>query len=199
VGDAAHAQKPGQSNAGGGHGPARPEGIAVRQPPRRTFAGNRPTNTILAPKLTSRVLGQLIALAEHKVFTQGTIWHINSFDRCAVEAGEALATRIAGELDGWSPRNPAGPRQLDQRPDPLLPPSPNAGVATRSCGSGRSSARGRLGFLGPVHSLVGLGDQIGGLRGRAIGDSHADAEADGHLTIVDDHGLAERSAQTTYN
>jgi glucose-6-phosphate isomerase len=100
VGDAAHAQKPGQSNAGGGHGPARPEGIAVRQPPRRTFAGNRPTNTILAPKLTSRVLGQLIALAEHKVFTQGIIWHINSFGRCAVEAGKALATRIAGELDG---------------------------------------------------------------------------------------------------
>jgi hypothetical protein len=150
-----------------------------------------PPNTTLAPKLTSRVLGQFIALAEHNVFTQSTIWRSNSFDQCAVEPGKASATRIAGELES--------PIQLDQRPDPLLPPSPNAGVTTRSSGSGCSSARGRLGSLGPVHSLVGVGDQICGLRGRAIGESHGDAEADGHFTIVDDHGLAERHAQTTHN
>jgi glucose-6-phosphate isomerase len=75
------------------------EGIQDRLVPHRTFPGNRPTNTILAPKLTPGVLGQLIALYEHKVFTQGTIWHINSFDQWGVELGKALATRIVAELE----------------------------------------------------------------------------------------------------
>ena len=66
--------------------------------PHRTFPGNRPTNAILAPELTPSVLGQLIALYEHKVFTQGAIWDINSFDQWGVELGKALATRIAPEL-----------------------------------------------------------------------------------------------------
>ncbi|MGD9572079.1 MAG: glucose-6-phosphate isomerase [Thermoleophilia bacterium] len=74
------------------------EGIAPELIPHRTFAGNRPTNVILAPSLTPGVLGQLIALYEHKVFTQGTIWGINSFDQWGVELGKALATRIAPEL-----------------------------------------------------------------------------------------------------
>jgi glucose-6-phosphate isomerase len=52
----------------------------------------------MAPKLTPNVLGQLIALYEHKVFVQGTIWGINSFDQWGVELGKVLATRIAGEL-----------------------------------------------------------------------------------------------------
>ena len=73
--------------------------------PHRTFPGNRPTNTILAPKLTPGVLGQLIALYEHKVFTQGTIWHINSFDQWGVELGKALATSIVAELE--APAEPA--------------------------------------------------------------------------------------------
>ena len=66
--------------------------------PHRTFLGNRPTNTILAPRLTPSVLGQLIASYEHKVFTQGAIWGINSFDQWGVELGKVLATRIASEL-----------------------------------------------------------------------------------------------------
>jgi glucose-6-phosphate isomerase len=66
--------------------------------PHRTFPGNHPTNTILAPKLTPHVLGQLIATYEHKVFTQGTIWDINSFDQWGVELGKALAQRIIPEL-----------------------------------------------------------------------------------------------------
>jgi glucose-6-phosphate isomerase len=68
----------------------------------RTFPGNRPTSVILAPKLTPSVLGQLIALYEHKVLTQGTIWGINSFDQWGVELGKVLATRIAGELTAGS-------------------------------------------------------------------------------------------------
>ncbi len=68
--------------------------------PHRTFAGNRPTNTILAPQLTPSVLGQLVAVYEHKVFTQGTIWGINSFDQWGVELGKALANRILPELSG---------------------------------------------------------------------------------------------------
>jgi glucose-6-phosphate isomerase len=74
------------------------EGVAPPLVPHRTFPGNRPTNVILAPRLTPSVLGQLIALYEHKVFTQGTIWGINSFDQWGVELGKALAKRIAPEL-----------------------------------------------------------------------------------------------------
>ena len=67
--------------------------------PHRTFPGNRPTSMILAPRLTPAVLGQLIALYEHKVFVQGTIWGINSFDQWGVELGKALATTIISELE----------------------------------------------------------------------------------------------------
>jgi glucose-6-phosphate isomerase len=74
------------------------EGVAPPLVPHRTFPGNRPTNVILAPRLTPSVLGQLIALYEHKVFTQGTVWGINSFDQWGVELGKALASRIAPEL-----------------------------------------------------------------------------------------------------
>ncbi len=74
------------------------EGAAPELVPHRTFPGNQPTNTILTPRLTPSVLGQLIAAYEHKVFTQGVIWGINSFDQWGVELGKALAGRIAGEL-----------------------------------------------------------------------------------------------------
>jgi glucose-6-phosphate isomerase len=82
----------------------RAEGVPEPLVPHRTFAGNHPTNTILAPKLTPDVLGQLIATYEHKVFTQGTIWNINSFDQWGVELGKALAQRIIPELQ--SPGEP---------------------------------------------------------------------------------------------
>ena len=64
----------------------------------RALPGNRPSNTILAPRLTPRTLGSLVALYEHSVFTQGAIWGIDSFDQWGVELGKALATRIFGEL-----------------------------------------------------------------------------------------------------
>ena len=75
------------------------EGVPPHQIPHRTFAGNRPTSTLLAPALTPRVLGELIALYEHKVFTQGTIWRIDSFDQWGVELGKVLANRIVPELE----------------------------------------------------------------------------------------------------
>jgi glucose-6-phosphate isomerase len=75
------------------------EGVAPELAPHRTFPGNRPTSTILAPELSPSVLGQLTALYEHKVFTQGVVWNINSFDQWGVELGKVLATRIAAELD----------------------------------------------------------------------------------------------------
>ncbi len=75
------------------------EGIPAFQVPHRTFTGNHPTNTILAGRLTPETLGKLIALYEHKVFVQGTIWHINSFDQWGVELGKALAMRIIPELE----------------------------------------------------------------------------------------------------
>jgi glucose-6-phosphate isomerase len=67
--------------------------------PHRVFEGNRPSNTILADKLTPGVLGQLVALYEHAVFTQGTIWSIDSFDQWGVELGKVLAQKIIGELE----------------------------------------------------------------------------------------------------
>ncbi|HEV2870014.1 MAG TPA: glucose-6-phosphate isomerase, partial [Actinomycetota bacterium] len=75
------------------------EGVATELAPHRTFPGNRPTSTILAPELTPSVLGQLTALYEHKVLTQGVVWNINSFDQWGVELGKVLATRIGAELD----------------------------------------------------------------------------------------------------
>jgi glucose-6-phosphate isomerase len=76
----------------------RVEGTAERLLPHRTFEGNRPTNTILADRLTPETLGALIALYEHSVFTQGTVWQIDSFDQWGVELGKVLATRIVPEL-----------------------------------------------------------------------------------------------------
>jgi glucose-6-phosphate isomerase len=67
--------------------------------PHRVFEGNRPSNTILADRLTPENLGRLVALYEHSVFTQGTIWNINSFDQWGVELGKALAQRIIPELE----------------------------------------------------------------------------------------------------
>ena len=74
-------------------------GVSAFQVPHRTFEGNRPSNTILAERLTPETLGKLIALYEHKVFTQGTIWDINSFDQWGVELGKVLANRIIPELE----------------------------------------------------------------------------------------------------
>jgi glucose-6-phosphate isomerase len=75
------------------------DGVQPFQVSHRAFEGNRPTNTILVPRLTPETLGKLIALYEHKVFVQGTIWHINSFDQWGVELGKVLTNRIVPELE----------------------------------------------------------------------------------------------------
>ena len=74
------------------------EGTAPELVAHRTFPGNRPTSTILADELTPRVLGSLVALYEHSVFTQGVIWDVDSFDQWGVELGKVLAKRIIPEL-----------------------------------------------------------------------------------------------------
>ncbi|MFE2648307.1 glucose-6-phosphate isomerase [Streptomyces nigra] len=76
----------------------RAEGVPEEQVPHRTFQGNHPTTTILAPELTPSVLGQLIALYEHKVFVQGAVWNIDSFDQWGVELGKVLAKRVEPAL-----------------------------------------------------------------------------------------------------
>ncbi|MFP8884776.1 glucose-6-phosphate isomerase [Streptomyces mangrovi] len=76
----------------------RAEGVAEEQVPHRTFRGDRPTTTILASELTPSVLGQLVALYEHKVFVQGAVWDIDSFDQWGVELGKVLAKRIEPAL-----------------------------------------------------------------------------------------------------
>ena len=68
--------------------------------PHRAFEGNRPSNTLLLDRLTPRALGKLVALYEHNVFTQGTIWQIDSFDQWGVELGKVLAQRIIPQLEG---------------------------------------------------------------------------------------------------
>jgi glucose-6-phosphate isomerase len=76
----------------------RAEGTAPDVVPHRVMEGNRPTNVLLAEKLTPRLLGTLVALYEHNVFTQGTIWGIDSFDQWGVELGKQLAVQIIPEL-----------------------------------------------------------------------------------------------------
>jgi glucose-6-phosphate isomerase len=75
--------------------------------PHKIFPGNRPTNTLLYRKLTPRTLGRLIALYEHKVFVQGVIWDVNSYDQWGVELGKQLAKAILPELTSESASTPA--------------------------------------------------------------------------------------------
>jgi len=81
----------------------RGEGTPEWLVPHRTFEGNRPSNTILAEHLTPETLGKLVALYEHSVFTQGTIWQIDSFDQWGVELGKVLAKQIIPELESAEP------------------------------------------------------------------------------------------------
>jgi len=90
---------------------ARAELVAAKLPgeriaqlvPHKTFAGNRPTTSIMVHKLTPRTLGALIAMYEHKIFVQGIVWNIFSFDQWGVELGKQLASKILPELDGNAP------------------------------------------------------------------------------------------------
>lgn len=77
----------------------RSAGVPAGLAPHRVFEGNRPTNTILAERLTPEILGALVALYEHSVFTQGVIWNIDSFDQWGVELGKMLATQTIPELE----------------------------------------------------------------------------------------------------
>ncbi|MFF8474013.1 glucose-6-phosphate isomerase [Streptomyces sp. NPDC015414] len=91
----------------------RAEGVPEEQVPHRTFHGDHPTTTILARELTPSVLGQLVALYEHKVFVQGAVWNIDSFDQWGVELGKVLAKRIepalteGAEIPGLDPSTTA--------------------------------------------------------------------------------------------
>jgi glucose-6-phosphate isomerase len=84
-------------------GEVKAEGTPAWLVPHRVFEGNRPSNMILADRLTPEVLGRLIALYEHSVFTQGVIWNIDSFDQWGVELGKVLAQRIIPELQSKTP------------------------------------------------------------------------------------------------
>jgi glucose-6-phosphate isomerase len=79
------------------------EGTAPAVVPHKVFAGNRPSNVIVAPKLTPAVLGQLVAAYEHRVFTQGVVWEINPFDQWGVELGKVMASQLAPKLLSQGP------------------------------------------------------------------------------------------------
>ena len=109
--------------------------------PHRTFEGNRPTNTLLAERLTPHTLGLLVALYEHAVFTQGVIWNIDSFDQWGVELGKVLANRIVPELASATDPE-ADSRQLDQRAHSPLPPLAQDRVMSTTTKPARGQARG---------------------------------------------------------
>lgn len=111
---------------GKSRGEVEAEGVDASVVPHKVFEGNHPTTTILAPKLTPRVLGELIATWEHKVFTQGVIWDINSFDQWGVELGKTLAKRIEPELTA------------DDAPDLAHDSSTNALIRRYRAARGRS-------------------------------------------------------------
>jgi glucose-6-phosphate isomerase len=118
--------------------------------PHRVFEGNRPSNIILAGRLTPETLGMLVALYEHSVFTQGAIWQIDSFDQWGVELGKVLAQRIIPELE-----SPA---------EPWLGHDSSTNNLIRRYRAGRTGADGRLRALaggdvrfGGLYDLLGIG------------------------------------------
>ena len=80
--------------------------------PYKVFEGNRPSNTLLYKRLTPRTLGSLIALYEHKVYVQGVIWNVNSFDQWGVERGKTMATRLKPALRGEGQASDAATQKL---------------------------------------------------------------------------------------
>jgi glucose-6-phosphate isomerase len=101
------------------------DGTADAVVPHKVMPGNRPSNAIVAPKLTPGTLGQLVATYEHRVFTQGVLWGINSFDQWGVELGKVMASQLAPKL------------QSEQAPDYDADSSTNALLRYLREGSGR--------------------------------------------------------------
>lgn len=95
----------------GGSAPQAAESLA----PHKTFSGNRPSNSILFRQLTPRTLGTLIAMYEHKIFVQGAVWGVNSYDQWGVELGKVLAKQVLSEL-----QNPAAPLAHDASTNALI-------------------------------------------------------------------------------
>ena len=122
------------------------EGTPAAVVPHKVMPGNRPSSTILAPKLTPSVLGQLVALYEHTVFVEGTVWGIDSFDQWGVELGKVMAKELAPILTDTAAPGPLGPGRLDGLPGPALPgPAGPRRLARRGAvGSGRHGSGARL-------------------------------------------------------
>ena len=97
------------------------EGTAPEVVPHKVMPGNHPSSTIVAPVLTPSVLGQLVALYEHTVFTEGAVWGIDSFDQWGVELGKAMAVQLAPALTDAAGTGPQRAGLLDGRPRPPLP------------------------------------------------------------------------------
>lgn len=95
----------------------RKEGVPENLVPFKTFEGNKPTNTLLAKELSPETLGALIALYEHKVFTQGVIWNVYSFDQWGVQLGKVLAKGVLADLIAETPsgKHDASTNQLIAR------------------------------------------------------------------------------------
>ena len=124
------------------------DGTPAALVPHKVMPGNHPSSTILAPRLTPSVLGQLVALYEHTVFTEGAIWGIDSFDQWGVELGKVMAVQLAPLL-GDLKRPTSGRGQLDRRAHPPLPQPAGPPVLTVRSPPGPRGAAGADG-PGPV-------------------------------------------------
>ena len=156
----------------------RDEGTPDWLVPHRVFDGNRPSNTMLLERLTPHSLGTLIALYEHSVFTQGTVWSVNSFDQWGVELGKVLAKKVAGELSA-ADEPELDARQLHQRTHPPLP----------------QRSEGVLMQLG----MIGLGRMGANIVRRIMRDGHTavayDTSPDVVAQLVDDGAVGANSLE----
>ncbi len=133
------------------------EGTPAAVVPHKVMPGNHPTSTILAPKLTPSVLGQLVALYEHTVFVEGAVWGIDSFDQWGVELGKVMAGQLGPALSAERRPDLSGPGQLDGRSGPDLPGDAGPtglrqGHARRSPGTGPTVRRTTGPATGPGSS-----------------------------------------------
>ena len=176
----------------------RAEGTADWLVPHRVFEGNRPSNTLLLDELTPFALGSLVALYEHSVFVQGTVWSVNSFDQWGVELGKVLAKKVAGELAADKRARPQA-RQLDQRSDQPVsrgarcPPSQGVVMQLGMVGLGRMGAGIVRRIVKDGHTAVGfdtneanVGQGPGGRRrGRR---HHAGGRSSPHSSVLASRG-----------
>ncbi len=142
------------------------------------FEGNRPSNVLLAEKLTPETLGKLVALYEHSVFTQGTIWQIDSFDQWGVELGKVLAQHIIAEIEA-----PGGCRRCST----MLPPTTSSAATVSSSKPGITDEEHKRKRSNSMQlGMVGLGRMGSNMVKRLLNNGHTSVVFDRSPQAVQD-------------